>query len=776
MDLKTSILVNRQLPEFIREDYPLFISFIESYYEFLENKQGIQKNDLVVQAKNLKQIFDVDNSIDEFEAQFFNTFAPLIPKNTQVDKSFLIKNILPLYQSKGSEQSFKFLFRLLFNEEIQIEYPRDNILIASDGKWKIDKTLKISNDISSFYYGDGETEEFALLTCACPITNVSLLPNVEVFVNNVEQLSGFTVYKNYNKVVFDVAPNENDYIEIFYQSVDNSLFDNRKVIGLKSGASAIIEKSFNRIINNRIIREFYLDPKLTLGTFEIGENLTTNVFVNDILINLNLRTISELQDITVVDGGSSYNVGDPVIITTPQAKIEPRAIVSKVFKANIENFEIVKRGAGFKVGSKVFLNAEGPPGVNVLVNSVLTDVSGLSNTLSIYADVISDIDPANTLISAPSYGLSGNVSGNVNTTIAQAFSDLAFVNIGEIIGVEINFAAAEYLTPPEIDVEPALLLIPNTGFTLSNTTVSIKSYGSLGKIRINDGGENYEYGDELIFTPIPGYFGFGAESIVDEVDANGSIISVQFVPAKITGNVTISSNATVEVLGNGTLFENELYVGREIYVGGETKTVVTINSNTALNVNSSFSQPYTNESIRLYGKYLIGGQGYLQEGLPTVTVLSANGANANVEVLAIQGDGEELETVFGNNKPGQIQTISIIDAGESLVVNPTLDLSDYGDGTAIAEAVLVPSFEVLDGRWTNSDGKLSANDIRLPGLNYYIDFSYVISSSIEFSKYKQLLKDLLSPSGSLPYGRLERLDVIDSTSLSVESETTLGPT
>jgi hypothetical protein len=175
-----------------------------------------------------------------------------------------------------------------------------------------------------------------------------------------------------------------------------------------------------------------------------------------------------------------------------------------------------------------------------------------------------------------------------------------------------------------------------------------------------------------------------------------------------------------------------------------------------------------------------GEKGYsgrdLQEGLPTVTVLSANGANANVEVLAIQGDGEELETVFGNNKPGQIQTISIIDAGESLVVNPTLDLSDYGDGTAIAEAVLVPSFEVLDGRWTNSDGKLSANDIRLPGLNYYIDFSYVISSSIEFSKYKQLLKDLLSPSGSLPYGRLERLDVIDSTSLMVESETTLGPT
>jgi hypothetical protein len=39
MDLKTSLLVKEQLPEFVREEYPLFISFIEAYYEFLEKEQ-----------------------------------------------------------------------------------------------------------------------------------------------------------------------------------------------------------------------------------------------------------------------------------------------------------------------------------------------------------------------------------------------------------------------------------------------------------------------------------------------------------------------------------------------------------------------------------------------------------------------------------------------------------------------------------------------------------------------------------------------------------------
>ena len=73
-DLKTSLLINRQVPEYVREEYPLFISFIEAYYEFLENKQGSEKNDLTKKAKDLRYVSDVDASIDEFEDSFYNNF------------------------------------------------------------------------------------------------------------------------------------------------------------------------------------------------------------------------------------------------------------------------------------------------------------------------------------------------------------------------------------------------------------------------------------------------------------------------------------------------------------------------------------------------------------------------------------------------------------------------------------------------------------------------------------------------------------------------------
>jgi len=140
---KTSLLINRQVPEFVRDEHPLFISFLEAYYEFLETKQGTEKNDLTSKAKDLKYLSDVDYSLEEFEKNFFETYASLMPIDVKVSKEILIKNILPLYLAKGSEKSFKLLFRLLFDEKSTLRYPRDNILRASDAKWVIDHVLRI---------------------------------------------------------------------------------------------------------------------------------------------------------------------------------------------------------------------------------------------------------------------------------------------------------------------------------------------------------------------------------------------------------------------------------------------------------------------------------------------------------------------------------------------------------------------------------------------------------------------------------------------------------
>jgi hypothetical protein len=766
MDKKTSILINGQLPEFVRDEYPLFGTFLEAYYEFLENKQGTKNNDLTLQAKKLKTITDVDQSIDEFEEHFLNTYASLVPVEAQGNKDLLIKNILPLYQAKGSESSFKLLFRFLFAEEPSIFYPKDSILRASSGEWKIDNSIKVSTDISSFYTADGNTKQFI---------TISQLPaaNLDVYVNGTLTTTGFKVLKEYNLIEFDSNLSANSKLEIFYDSVDKNIFNNRKLTGASSEASTIVEKVFRRYLNNFEIFELFVDNKTTVGKFEVAENIETDVFVDETLVNVRMRSVSEIKEITITNTGSNYNVGDPVIITAPRSLRTPQAVVSSVSRGVIDSIAIVKGGAGFKVNAPISADGFGKPFVDIDVVSVTTSSANSANTFRIFSDVISDIDPANTYINAASYGLSGTYSGNSNSVIRHTFSNTSYTNIGEVIGVQINSVEVNFSSSPDFDVESANLVIANIGSTLSNTTVYIKSFGSLGKTAIHSGGTGYSIGDELVFTNPTGCYGVGASAEVRDVDANGVIERIEFVPTKITGTANVfTTNANV--IGTGTSFDTQLIVGDQVMVNGEIKLVNSITSNVLISVNTAFSSNSTAKPVRVYGTHLIGGQGYTQDKLPTVTITSTGGSNANVEIIAIMGDGEEFTANIGTKKPGGIESVLILDAGKGLKSVPELDMTRSGDGTAILDASLIPTIEEFPGKWISQKGLVSSSYTKLQGKDYYIDYSYVIVSNIQFQKYKQVLKELLHPAGLIAYSEITKLDEIEETQVKVYSELSQG--
>lgn len=144
---KLSTLVGSQLPEFIQTDYTTFVAFLEAYYEFLEQDQGAQE---VIQ--NARLYSDVDTSIDSFIKYFLDQYCHKIPLSVLYDKKALVKNIKALYDGKGSEKAYKLLFQLLYNKKIDIIYPYDQVLKASDGKWVqktsfFMKTLAGSGDI-----------------------------------------------------------------------------------------------------------------------------------------------------------------------------------------------------------------------------------------------------------------------------------------------------------------------------------------------------------------------------------------------------------------------------------------------------------------------------------------------------------------------------------------------------------------------------------------------------------------------------------------------------
>ena len=210
-EFKNSILVSQQVPEYIRDEYPLFVNFLEAYYEFLETKQGTQKNDLIQQAKKLRNISDVDDSIEDFSESFISNFATLLPQNEQIDKAFLIKNVLPLYLAKGSAKSFDLLFRILYGEEVVITLPKDSILRASAGEWTVENVLRIDNDVFSSYVGDGVTKTFFL-------AQQSTINDVTVYSNGTLLNSGYTVRRESKKIILALPPES--FLTILNNSVD----------------------------------------------------------------------------------------------------------------------------------------------------------------------------------------------------------------------------------------------------------------------------------------------------------------------------------------------------------------------------------------------------------------------------------------------------------------------------------------------------------------------------------------------------------------------------
>ena len=774
-DQKVSALIYQQVPEYVREEYPVFISFLEAYYEFLETKQGTQKNDLMAQAKDLRYITDVDESIDDFERNFFESFAYLLPRDVSVDKSFLIKNLLPLYLSKGSENSFKFLFRLLFGQELEIKYPKNDILRASDGKWQIDNALKVSNEINSIHTGDGTTKTFKLL-------GQFDANEITVYINGSVTTS-FLVRKETKKIVFNSAPANAAKIEVFYPTtLDRNLFVNRLITGETSGTTALVEKVSTKIVNNEFINELYINTKTLDGTFINGENVNLTVYddVDEIFIPVHLNTVSNLLRINILDGGANYNVGDPVIVNAPIADSIPSAIVTRTFKGTINQVIVNDGGAGFQIASRIaavgFANTE----IDFAIATVDTAGTNTVNVFTVFTDVISDVDPANTLLSATDWHFPSNTAGanltvsvpaatNVNTVIAHAFANSSYTSIGEIKTVTITANNLIVATTPTLNAEPAILnLAAQTANTAGFSEIKIDTYGSLGKIVINDGGENYLVGDEIEFINKPMCFGTGAAAEVMNVSSIGRITNIDFVPSKITGTANVTSASNVMVHGIGTSFTTDLTVGDEIMISRETRRVVKIASDTSLNVNTSFSQISLGVPVRKHKKDLLGGQGYRQDRLPAANVVSSNGTGAIVTVTAIMGDGEDL-TARGTKRPGEIEEITITDPGSGIKVIPQIILTGYGDGTAVANSTLTPSYETYDGRWTTSDGILSSADRKIQGRDYYVDYSYLTSSTVEFAKYKKIFKELIHPAGFRAYGEITKLDVFETSTATLDT-------
>ena len=145
-----STLVQSQLPEFVRVDHPTLVAFLSAYYEWLEN------NSEFYSPMSLDGLSDIDETMDKFVSQFKKQYLLDFPEElaiseegNPVDVRKLVKNIKQFYRAKGTEKTYQFLFRILYDTAVEFYYPKQDILRLSDGKWIQKNSIRTTNTLGS---------------------------------------------------------------------------------------------------------------------------------------------------------------------------------------------------------------------------------------------------------------------------------------------------------------------------------------------------------------------------------------------------------------------------------------------------------------------------------------------------------------------------------------------------------------------------------------------------------------------------------------------------
>ena len=140
---KISSQIETQFPGFVREEGPQFVSFLKAYFEYME-----QDGNAVKQTRSIQNNVDIDRTVDSFVEYFRKEFMINIPSSVLADKRLLTKHIREFYRSRGSQESYRFLFRTLYGKELDFYYPGDDILRASDGRWFREIRLRVGAPFS----------------------------------------------------------------------------------------------------------------------------------------------------------------------------------------------------------------------------------------------------------------------------------------------------------------------------------------------------------------------------------------------------------------------------------------------------------------------------------------------------------------------------------------------------------------------------------------------------------------------------------------------------
>ena len=712
---KTSILIPSQLPEFIRDDpsYANFVAFLQAYYEWMEEDGNV--TDL---SKNLLSYKDIDTTTTKFLDYFTNDFLPYFPQDALISKDKAVKVARQLYHAKGTPASYKFLFRILYNSDFDVFYTKDSVFKTSDGTWYVAKSLKLATLDPNFlsinnYRIFGETTK----SIATVENSVKSTTKTEIFISNIERLF-----------------QSGEFIRV----VDNANQD----VYFKDGKQV---------------------PKGTTGAETLRAKIVGQL--SSIKIDPNNR-------------GLLYQLGDPVIVYGGLNSVNGHgalASVANTTAGQILTLDIANQGYGYSDSPNTIINFTYANGASAVVGSLNPAANGVANIAFVPLDSI-DLKQHYPIGNGVWNGISGSpgnyhfanvINANANTTLAEAFT---FLNMSTypISSVLLESRGGGITKTPLVVADARYL-------NDANNYAELTKLGILAPIQIANGGKGYQANDVIVFT---GGSGYGANAFVSNVDSNGAITSVTYRTTGIypTGGMSYN-NLSLPVL---SVVSANIYASNaSLYVPGILGTGATfslttdrVGSISTINLIDPGEDYVAKPNVSLKVEDIVVS-GLIVSNLPQFGDIVYQGVDINTATYlatvnnasVLQANGDPLQSLYNlrvfeyNSVPNVTKPLKISKKTITMTMANTPFNSNYnsngvriyGNGLASANAAFLNGLVVSQGQYLDRRGQPSSYSV-LQNLEYN-NFTYKITVEQEISKYRDILLNLLHPSGMQMLGR-----------------------
>jgi hypothetical protein len=725
-----STFIPQQFPAFYKEDGPNYVAFVKAYYEWME-----QTGQTINASRSLMDYADIDLTETAFIQYFKNTYIHNLSESIIADKRLLVKHILELYRTKGTQRAYELLFQLLFNESIEIYIPGNFLFKPSDGTWEIPHYIE-TTDCQYLVNMIGRGIRNASGDAAAVVETVTqkLINNRIVNVIYISSIDG--IFKYGDLILCDGVVDSSGNKLITLTNAPR-VVGSLTAIAVESGGS---DYNVGDILN---VTGSGLEGKARVSaiTNENGKvNFTLTNGGSGFSVNA-VVTVATTTDLLLTGSTDTFTVNTSIYDTTTNAN-------GTVTFANSTFVQLINFSAGLSF-------AAGHTVTNGTSTATISSVFGGGGT-----------------------GASFKIGGLVNQEVVYINTDYISGYTGTTLQTQIqintNTHAVAFTAGDTVQSTANVKLLECSYISANNPVVGEKFANvTLGVANLyvynSDNTQIWVTGSEADLN--------NANVVIGAVftsNTTASVIALTSTPTKLTltGNAIIFSTDTSAVVAN-------VSSGSPVFV--PTKTLIDANNNLAnaaitsvvsltdwhfpsrttlatnldTKINAALAYKTLTAGTIAFLSNINPGTGY--SSAPYVDIIEPDIAALKIDDGLGTGNykgHDAVVDVLVSSAQGVVTAAQVMNSGFGFIPGETVTLSGANSSVVVTGSSIVDSDGVGDGKWKTNDGFLS-DIIKIQDSYYYQNYSYEIVAQRMLSTYETLVKELVHPTGVALFGKYQ---------------------